>query len=156
MKNKGNKIKETLKQHIINNRKEYIIVTLLFIIGIFLGVLFVNNIQEAPRVEIESYLQNFIEKMKTIQNLEHMSLLKTSIGQNIGLAIIIWFFGTTVIRDPHCFWTCGLSRLLFRVYYISLYFDYGNVKRIILLINKCHIPKFDFHTSYFSFSSKWI
>ena len=39
-------MKETIKKHILNNKKEYIIVTLLFIIGIFLGVLFVNNINE--------------------------------------------------------------------------------------------------------------
>ena len=47
MKNKGIKIKDTIKQHVSNNSKEYIIVTLLFIIGIFLGVLFINNVGEA-------------------------------------------------------------------------------------------------------------
>lgn len=134
MKNKGVKIKETLKQHIVNNSKEYIIITLLFIIGIFLGVLFVNHIQEAPRVEIESYLQNFIEKMKTTQSLDNGSLLRTSIGQNVWLAVIIWFFGTTVIRNSSCFWDCNLSRFLFGIYNISVHFYYGNVKRIIIYL----------------------
>ena len=60
-KRKNLKIVEIIKQHVINNSKEYIIVALLFIIGIFLGVLFVNNIQEAQRVEISSYFNNFIE-----------------------------------------------------------------------------------------------
>lgn len=104
MRDKGVKIKETIKQHVINNRKEYIIVTLLFIIGIFLGVLLVNNIQEAPKNEVSSYLNNFIDKMRSTEKLDNMSLLKTSMGQNILLALTIWFFGTTVIRNPCSFW----------------------------------------------------
>lgn len=103
MKDKGNRIKEIIKQHIINNKKEYMIVTLLFIIGIFLGVLFVNNVQESQRTEIESYFNHFIEQMKQTEKLDSMSLLKTSIGQNFLLAVIIWFFGTTVIGIPVVF-----------------------------------------------------
>ena len=69
---------------------------------------FVNNIQETQRMEISSYLTNFIEKMKTTENLNYMDLLKNSMGQNILLAIMIWFFGTTVIRDTSSFWNCIL------------------------------------------------
>ena len=103
MKEKGLKIKETIKGHILNNKKEYTIVTLLFIIGIFLGVFFVNNLGESQKAEVEEYLNNFIEKMKEIGNLDNISLLKTSIMQNIVLAVIIWFFGTTVIGIPVVF-----------------------------------------------------
>ena len=58
------KIKEIIKQHVINNKKEYVIVTLLFIIGIFFGVLFVNNVNESQKTEVTEYLGNFIEKIK--------------------------------------------------------------------------------------------
>ena len=50
MKNTRIKMRDTIKQHIINNRKEYVIISLLFIIGIFLGVLFVKNVQEAKKI----------------------------------------------------------------------------------------------------------
>ena len=132
---KDKRIKETLKQHIMNNSKEYIIIALLFVIGIFLGVMFVNNIEETPKIEIKSYLNNFIEKMKTIENLDNMSLLKTSIGQNILLAVIIWFFGTTVIRNTCGLWNCDISRILFGIYYISMHFNYGNAQRTVVYIN---------------------
>lgn len=97
------KLLEVIKEHIVNNKKEYILVTLLFIIGIFLGVLFINNINETQKVEITNYFSTFIEKMKNLNNLDYVGLLKTSLGQNILLALVLWFFGTTVIGIPVVF-----------------------------------------------------
>lgn len=102
-RNKRVKILEIIKDHILNNKKEYMIVSLLFMIGIFLGVLFVNHVQEAQKLEITTYLNTFIDKMKNTENLNHIELLKNSMGQNIILAIVLWFFGTTVIGIPVVF-----------------------------------------------------
>ena len=103
MREKSLKIREVIVKHILNNKKEYIIVTLLFIIGIFVGVFFVNNLDESSKASMQEYLNNFIEKFKQIEKLDNMSLLKTSIIQNILFAIILWFFGTTVIGIPIVF-----------------------------------------------------
>ena len=102
-RNKQLKIKELVKNHINNNAKEYVLISLLFIIGIFLGVLFVNNMQETTRAEVSSYMNNFIEKFKNTENIDKIALVKTSIFQNLILAITIWFFGTTVIGIPVVF-----------------------------------------------------
>lgn len=103
-KNKRLNITNIIFQHLINNSKEYIVVTLIFIIGIFLGVMFINNAQETQMSEITAYLDNFIEKLKNTENLESMKMLKTSIFENIIFAVTLCFFGTTVIRNTNSVW----------------------------------------------------
>ena len=87
----------------MNNKKEYVIVSILFVIGIFLGVFFINNVGQEPKTLITEYLNQFIEKLKSTEDLNLVELLKTSIGQNIILAISLWFFGTTIIGIPVVF-----------------------------------------------------
>ena len=101
--NKGTNIKNTIYKHISNNIKEYTLVVLLFIIGVFLGVMFINNSQEGQINELTSYINNFVEKFKSTDDLNIFELLKSSIIQNIVLAISLWFFGTTVIGIPIVF-----------------------------------------------------
>lgn len=107
-KNKRLNIINIINQHIANNSKEYILVTLIFLVGIFLGVMFINNVQETQTSEITSYLNNFIEKLKNTEELEIFKILKTTILENIILAITLWFFGTTVIRNTSCFWNYSI------------------------------------------------
>ncbi len=102
-RNKRVRILDVIKDHIGNNKKEYVIVVLLFVIGIFLGVFFVNNMEDMQKTEVTTYLNNFIEKMKNIESLNQIQLFKNSVGQSILLAVILWFFGTTVIGIPVVF-----------------------------------------------------
>lgn len=105
MKNsrRKNRFKEIVLNHLIINKREYIIILLLFIIGIFLGVLFVNNIKQEQLIKINNYLNDFVEQMKSIEKLDNIKMLKTSVTQNLGLAFLIFFFGTTVIGLPIVF-----------------------------------------------------
>ena len=97
------KVKETIKHHIINNKKEYIIVVLIFVVGIFFGVLFVNNMKENQVENNKIYISNFVNEMKNTDNINSINVLKSSIKQNALIALGVWFFGTTVIRN-----TCGV------------------------------------------------
>lgn len=97
------KILEIIKEHVIHNKKEYIIIFFIFVIGIFSGVFFINNLEETPKTEITNYLNQFIEKFKTLESIDYIALLQNSVMQNTVLAIIIWFFGTTVIGIPVVF-----------------------------------------------------
>ena len=102
-KNKRIKFLIALKNHILNNRKDYTIVSLIFVIGIFLGVFFVNNMQESKITEVNSYFNDSINKLKEVETIESFTLLKENIIEKILLATAIWFFGTTVIGIPIVF-----------------------------------------------------
>ena len=102
-KNKRTGIKELVKQHIERNSKEYIIFSIVFLIGIFLGVLFTNNMKEEQNTEVTTYFSNFVEKLKNTENIDNGELLKTNLTQNIILACLLWLFGTTVIGLPVVF-----------------------------------------------------
>ncbi len=97
------KLLNIIKEHILNNKKEYFIIFLIFIIGIFSGVFFINNIQETTKTEISNYLNQFIENFKKLEDINLIELLKNSIMQNVLLTVAIWFFGTTVIGIPIVF-----------------------------------------------------
>jgi len=102
-RNKRLKIWDTIGNHVVNNKKEYILVTLIFLVGIFLGVMFINNSKETQMSEISSYFNNFIDKLKNTEKLETMTILKSTLLENIILAVTLWFLGTTVIGIPIVF-----------------------------------------------------
>ena len=88
---KTSRLKEFVLTHIENNLKEYLIVTIIFFIGIIIGVIFINNTSENQSSEITNYIGSFIG------DVNDLLLLKDSISKNITLAIFLWFMGSTVI-----------------------------------------------------------
>ena len=55
-KSKGKNI-QVLEEYVRNNIKEYIIIITIFLIGVFLGVMFINNVEEIQKEEIQHNLQ---------------------------------------------------------------------------------------------------
>lgn len=102
-KKKRNKIFDTLVELVRNNIKEYIIITLIFLIGIFLGVMFVNNLGEEQKAEIVSYVNTYVEAFKQNDSSSNITLLQNNIKDNIILTLIIWFIGSTIIGIPIVF-----------------------------------------------------
>ena len=62
--------KTTIINFLKNNSKEYLLVIIIFIIGMFIGVMLVNNTSAENQQIIENYILNFIDKFKLIANLD--------------------------------------------------------------------------------------
>ena len=77
--------------------QEYIIVSILFIIGILAGTIFIGNRTSDQKEEICNYVNGYIEQAKGANvGVDSIGEIKN----NIGLAIIMWFAGTTIIGIP--------------------------------------------------------
>ena len=98
------KRRETFKNLVIDyindNAKAYIIITLMFLIGIVLGIIFVNNTNENQQNQIGGYINNFIDATKNNQQISSQELLKEYIKSDSYTALILWFLGSTVIGAP--------------------------------------------------------
>jgi stage II sporulation protein M len=96
-KKKESKLKQIVLTHIEKNVRNYAIVSVIFLIGIVIGVIFINNTSESQSTEITTYITSFSQDLKENQNIDNLLLLKGSIKKNIVLAILLWFMGSTVI-----------------------------------------------------------
>ena len=96
-------IKSIVLNHIYKNLKAYIIVIIIFIIGITLGVIFVNNINDSELTEINKYITNFVNNLKQDYHIDKGQLLKKSLWDNFILILGMWFAGSTVIGIPIVF-----------------------------------------------------
>lgn len=95
-----NNFKDLLLNHIYENLKSYLIVIIIFIIGIIAGVIFINNTNETQSTEIINYINSFIESLKQDYHIDKVQLIKNSISDNLILIVSMWFIGSTVIGIP--------------------------------------------------------
>lgn len=61
---KSFKIKEIIEEHLRENLKYYMIVSIIMLIGIVLGVIFVNNLDESQKHVAQDYLTKSIRYFK--------------------------------------------------------------------------------------------
>ena len=93
-------VKNIVKEHIYNNLKQYLIVSVLFLVGIIIAVIFTNNDNNTENSKIGNNITTFIECLKTDYQIDKAKLLKELIINNIFTAFILWFMGCVVIGIP--------------------------------------------------------
>ena len=104
----SSKILSIVKEHFRKNIKEYLIVTLIFVIGIIIGVTFINNISEEQQNQNNEYIKSFTQALNTNYEIDSASLLRSSIVSNLLLAITLWFIGSTVVGIPIVYLIIGI------------------------------------------------
>ena len=99
-KNNSYRIKNIILNYIKENIKTYLILLIIFFIGLILGVIFVDNASEPQANQISSYINNFINSIKENYQISTKDLLKETVINNVSIAVILWFLGSTVIGFP--------------------------------------------------------
>ena len=101
------KIRQRVIQYIEENIRSYLILLIVFFIGIILGIIFINNSNEEKVTQITTYINNFINSMKNNYQISTNTLLIDSIINNVSIAILLWFLGSTVIGVPLIYLVIG-------------------------------------------------
>lgn len=97
---KKNLLSEAIIEHISNNIMEYIVMIIIFFIGIILGTMYINKIDLNQKQEISSYINDFIEDTQNGSDIDFNKLLKTSIYKNLLIVILLWISSLIVIGMP--------------------------------------------------------
>ena len=134
-KNKESKIKNIILENIMENARSYLILLVIFFIGIILGVIFVNNAKEAQSLQISSYLNNFVESVKENYQISRSKLLMKSILNNLYITIILWFLGSTVIGFPLIYVVIGYKGYSIGYTISSIIATLGTGKGLIFIIS---------------------
>lgn len=83
--------------HIESNLREYLVVSIIFIIGILIGIFFINNVSDSEYQETNSYINNFTISLKNQANISESTVLKNSLFNNLSIGILLWILSSTVI-----------------------------------------------------------
>lgn len=134
MEKKTKKIKNIIKNYLLNNKKEYIIISLAFLFGLFVAVFFVNNMEQNKKEEIQTYFGNSVELIKNSEKINYFEILKTSVVNNLILVVALWFLGTTIIGIPLVFLVVAYKGFSLGYTIAISVFSLGNVKGVIFAI----------------------
>ena len=88
-------IVQKINSHIEHNLKEYLLIISIFLLGIVIGIVFINKTSSIN--DIQEYITTIVNSLKSNKEINEILLLKKSILRNVSLAILIWLIGSTVI-----------------------------------------------------------
>ena len=149
------KIRQRVIQYIEENIRSYLILLIVFFIGIILGIIFINNSNEEQVTQITTYINNFIDSMKNNYQISTNTLLIDSIINNVSIAILLWFLGSTVIGVPLIYLVIGYKGYCIGFTIFSYYCYNWNRKRNIIH-NRCNaITKHNIHSMHTHTCNEW-
>ncbi len=132
MRKKKNEIFIAIKEDIANNAKSYFIVLIIFAVGVFLGVMFINQMQD--KADIEKYINTYVDETKSLENGDYLGELQRDILSNIGLVLALWFAGTTIIGIPIVLGIILVRGFCLGYTIASCVFVLGRMKGIIFIL----------------------
>ncbi len=132
---KEHQIRNTILRYIESNIRSYLILLIIFLIGVILGVIFVNNSDIEESNQISNYINNFINSIKENYQISSSKLLWTSIINNTCIAIILWFLGSTVIGIPLIYLVIGYKGYCIGYTISAVIATIGTGKGIIFILS---------------------
>lgn len=126
--------KKVIEEHVTKNIKLYTILIIIFLLGLIIGIIVVNNSQDMQKAEINNYINTFITDLKNGAKLDYFKLLKTSFGNNFTAVLILWFMSSTVIGIPLVYGIIGYKGFCLGYTISSIVAAVGTGKGILFVL----------------------
>lgn len=127
------KIKQALAGYISDNIAIYLTVSLIFILGIVLGVFSVRILHDTQIKELKEYLDAFLLGLNAQAVLDPPAVVKNAFTQNLKLFLLLWVLGITMVGIPAAIVILCLKgfTLGFTVSFIYTQFSYGGLMFVL-------------------------
>ena len=129
------KLKSCIITHVDNNVRNYLIVSIIFTIGIIVGIIFINKTSEVQFNEIKTHITSSINYLKENKNVDTFLFLIESLKKNILIAIFLWIMGSTVVGIPVVYLTVGFRGFCLGYTISSIILSLGIGKGILFLLS---------------------
>ncbi len=100
MKRSYKKRNELINIFIEKNIKNILVISIIFLIGVLIGIAVLNKLDTEHKDYYISYIQSFISNLKENNSVNETLFLINSIKYNIILFICLWFVGLSIIGIP--------------------------------------------------------
>ncbi len=97
---KKSQVYRIVKEHIYHNLKQYMIVSIFFLVGIVLGILFVNHATSETQEQIGNTITTFLDALKGDYQIDTGNLFRSVVANRVLFAFLLWFMGCTLIGIP--------------------------------------------------------
>ena len=124
---KSSKIQTIILDNIKSNFNIYIICCIIIILGIIFGVIFINNLEDNQKVELDEYINSFLINADSLQ-IRKTDLLYKTLIKNIVPCILLWLAGISII---------GLLLDYILIFYKGFCLGY-TISIFVLLFGKVH------------------
>ena len=134
-------MRKAIEKHIKENIKEYFILALIFIIGLFIGTMVLNNSNENQSTQIAEYLNNFNQNLQQGRSINYLSMLFEILKKDIKLVLLMTFLSVSVIGIPALYFIVGYKgfNIGYTIAAITATFGFGKgllFSTSLMLLNK--------------------
>jgi stage II sporulation protein M len=120
-----------VEQYFKKNISKYIIILVVFAIGVLVGTFYLKKIDNVN--DVSSYLQDTIKIIKSGNKINRGSVLKEALLMNLKTSIIIWLLGSAVVGIPLLLIYTGYRGFLLGFTISSILTTFGSYKGNLFL-----------------------
>lgn len=93
--------------HFGNNKNTYLLLFIVFAVGVSIGAFTINGLSPMQSDELTNYFHGFLQLFDN-HNIDGNELFKISTAENLKVVAILWALGVTIIGIPFIFVIIGI------------------------------------------------